>query len=204
MTDARRFAPATERNRAPLLEVLRRTLPSAGDVLEVASGTGEHAVYFAAALPALRFWPTDPAHESLASIDAWRTHAALANVMPARALDVRDASWPLERCDALLCVNMIHIAPWACTEALFHGARARLPAGAPLVTYGPYRRGGAHTAPSNEAFDAQLRERNPAWGVRDIEAVTGVAEEAGFALAEVIEMPANNLTLCFRRRTLSP
>ena len=198
MTDAPRLhAPAALRNRDALLAALRPLLPSAGLVLEVASGTGEHAAHLAAALPGLTFQPTDPAGEHRASIDAWT--AGLVNVRPALALDAAAAAWPVARADVVLCVNMIHIAPWAATEGLVAGAARVLPPGGVLALYGPFRRGGRHTAPSNAEFDAGLRARDPAWGVRDLDEVAAVAEGAGFGRAEVTQMPANNLLVGFRR-----
>jgi len=200
-TDARRFAAATQRNRAPILAVLARVLPERGLVLEIASGTGEHAVVFAQALPALVFQPSDTEPESLASIEGWRARSALPNVRRALALDVHALPWPLrDPPDAILCINMIHIAPWSACLALLDGAAAVLAPGAPLVLYGPYRAGGAHTAPSNAAFDASLRERDVRWGVRDQEEVAAEAAARGLALEEVVEMPANNRTLVLRRR----
>lgn len=201
MSEARQ-APAVARNREPILEVLRRVLPHEGRVLEIASGTGEHAVFFAAALPGLVWIPTDADPSALPSITAHRALAALPNVEPPRLLDTREP-WPLEadeRIAALVAINVIHISPWEATVALFGGAAAVLPAGAPLVTYGPYAIDGAHTAPSNEAFDASLRARDPRSGVRDVTDVARVAEDAGFTLEERIAMPANNFTLVFRRR----
>lgn len=195
--DPRRVAPAAARNRDPILAVLRRVLPPSGLVLEVASGTGEHAAHFAAALPALRFQPSDPDPASRASIDAWC--AGLPNVRPALALDAAAAKWPLDHADAVLCINMVHISPWAATLGLLRGAARLLPPGGPLVLYGPYRRAGVPTAPSNDAFDADLRARNPAWGLRQLEEVAAEAAAAGFGLPEIVEMPANNLTVIFRR-----
>jgi SAM-dependent methyltransferase len=197
--DARRHAPATLRNRAPLLAVLRRALPPAGDVLEVAAGTGEHAAFFAAALPALAWQPTDLEGAALASIAAHREAAGLPNLRPPLPLDAASWPWPVERADAVVAINMIHIAPWQATLGLLRGAAALLPPGGPLVLYGPYRREGRHTAPSNEAFDRALRRQDPAWGVRDIEAVEEAAAERGLGLAEIVEMPANNLVLVLRR-----
>jgi SAM-dependent methyltransferase len=192
-------APSPERNKGPILAVLRRVLPTRGLVLEVASGTGQHAVHFAAALPALRWQPSDPDPAMHASISAWTAATAAANVLPPLALDVRSSSWSVARADAVVCINMIHIAPWAAAVHLIEGAAPILGPAAPLVLYGPYRRGGRHTAASNEAFDADLRRRNPEWGVREIEAVTELAARSGFALQEAVEMPANNLTVVFRR-----
>lgn len=197
--DPRRFAPAAARNRDPILDALRRHLPASGLVLELASGSGEHAIHFAAALPGLTFQPSDPQPEARASIDAWVTETGLPNIRPALAIDAADPGWPVTAADAVVCINMIHIAPWAATEGLLRGAAAILPPGGALILYGPYRRGGAHTAPSNADFDADLRARNPAWGVRDLEAVAALAAEHGFGPPAVAEMPANNLTVVFRR-----
>jgi len=197
--DARRFAPATQRNREPLLAVLRRVLPASGTVLEVASGSGEHAVYFAAALPSLTWQPSDPDPAALASIAAWTAHASLANVLPPLVLDAAADPWPPVAADAVLCVNLVHIAPWEACVGLMRGAARALPAGGALVMYGPYRVGGAHTAPSNAAFDADLRARDARWGVRDLEAVVEEARALGFAHLETVAMPANNLTVVYRR-----
>lgn len=196
----KRHAPATARNRGPILDVLRPRLPADGLVLEVASGSGEHAVHFAANLPQLVFQPSDPDEDALASIDAWAATSALANIRPAVALDATAPSWwPVQQADAVLCCNMIHIAPWSAAVGLVSGAARVLPDHGLLYLYGPYRRGGGHTAPSNEAFDRDLRRRNPDWGIRDLEAVTELAEAHGFASPEVIDMPANNLSVIFRR-----
>lgn len=198
-TDPRRFAPAAARNRAAILDAIRDDLPAGGLVLEVASGSGEHVVHFAAALPGLTFQPSDPEAAARASIDAWAAGSGLANIRPALAIDAAAPGWPVAAVDAVVCINMIHIAPWAAAEGLLRGAAAILPPGAPLILYGPFRRGGAHTAPSNAAFDADLRARDPAWGVRDLEAVAALAAAQGFGPAAVTEMPANNLTVAFRR-----
>ena len=195
----RRHAPATARNRQPILEVLQSRLPASGLVLEVASGSGEHIIYFAAALPHLVFQPSDPTDDARASIDDWIAESGLANVRPAVTLDAEAPTWPIEQAAAVLCCNMIHIAPWSAAVGLITGAGRLLPAGGLLYLYGPYRRGGQHTAPSNEAFDLDLRRRNPAWGVRDLEAVTELAAAHRFAAPEIVEMPANNLSLAFRR-----
>ena len=193
---ARRHAPATLRNREAILAVLRPALPATGLVLEVASGSGEHCAFLAAALPGLTFQPSDPDPDARASTDAWCPGQA--NIRPALALDAAGA-WPALRAQAVLCINMVHISPWAATLGLLRQAAAVLPAGAPLYLYGPYREGGAHTAESNAAFDASLRERNPAWGVRDLEAVAEAAAAQGFGAPAVTRMPANNLSLLFRR-----
>ena len=195
----RRQAPAAARNRQPILDVLTPHLPTQGLVLEIASGSGEHIVYFAEALPDLVFQPSDPSPEARASIDDWVQALALGNVCPALALDAAGDVWPLERADTVICCNMIHIAPWEAAVGLIAGAGRILPKGGTLYLYGPYRRSGRHTAPSNEAFDLDLRRRNPAWGVRDLEAVTALAQAQGFGAPEIIDMPANNLSLVFKR-----
>jgi hypothetical protein len=194
--DARRQAPAVARNRDPILQVLRRHLPAQGLVLELASGSGEHIRHFAEALPALTFQPSDPDPGCRASIDAWA--APLPNIRPALALDAA-ADWPALRADAVLCINMVHISPWAASIGLFRGAASALPAGGLLYLYGPYRQDGVPTAPSNEEFDASLRSRNPEWGLRSLSAVAALAAEHGFAAPVVESMPANNLSLIFRR-----
>jgi hypothetical protein len=198
--DARRFAPATERNRAPILAVLERILPAGGTVLEIASGTGEHIVHFADALPGRRWQPSDPDQEARASIAAWTAASGRTDITPPLDLDATASSWPIERADAVLAINMVHISPWTATLGLLAGAARLLPAGAPLYLYGPYRRDGHAFAPSNEAFDRNLRQRNPNWGVRRLEDVAGTATKAGLELAEIVEMPANNLSVVFRRR----
>jgi hypothetical protein len=199
--DARRFAPATERNREPIVAVLERVLPRSGLVLEVASGSGEHAVFFAARLPGLEWQPSDLDAANLASIAAWRAHAKIANVRAPIALDAAADEWSVDRADAIVSINMIHIAPWATCLGLLRGAALRLAPAAPLVLYGPFRREGKHTAPSNEAFDQGLRAQNPAWGVRNLEDVCAAAAERGLALDEVVQMPSNNLTVILRRVT---
>ena len=195
-----RHAPATARNREPILAVLRRVLPAHGLVLEIASGTGEHAAFFAAALPAIEWQPTDVDPAALDSIAARREAAGIANLRAPLALDVTSEPWPVDRADAIVCINMIHISPWRATEALLDGAAHVLPAGGTLYLYGPVRVGGAHTAPSNAAFDADLRARNPAWGVRDLEAVAAEAAAREIEVVETVAMPANNLSVVLRRR----
>jgi SAM-dependent methyltransferase len=189
--------PAPERNKGPILEVLRRVLPEAGRVLEISSGSGQHVVHFARHLPSLEFQPSDIDEENLASIRAWRREEKLDNVLEPVRLDVLDAAWPIERCDAAFNANMIHIAPWACAEGLFAGLGRHLPPGGVFVLYGPFRMGGEHTAESNAAFDADLRRRDPSWGVRDLEAVEALARQHGLALRERVAMPANNQSLVF-------
>lgn len=193
MTDPRREAPAVARNRDAILAVLRGLLPARGLLLEVASGSGEHALHFAPAFPDLVFQPSDPDPAARASIDAWC--AGVPNIRPAVALDAA-APWPALRADVVLCINMIHIAPWAACEGLVRGAAAL---DAMLVLYGPFMRGGRHTAPSNAEFDASLRARDPSWGVRDLDAVAALAAAQGFGPPEATQMPANNLTVVFHR-----
>ena len=195
--DPRRHAPATLRNRDAILDVLRQVLPADGLVLEVASGTGEHVVHFARALPALTWQPSDPDPAARESIAAWVASEDTDNVLPPLDLEV-GSPWPLDHADAVICINMVHIAPWPATLALVAGAARLLPRTGVLVLYGPYRREGQHTAPSNEAFDQQLRSSNPDWGVRDLEAVTKAAASHGLVLQDVIAMPANNFCVVFR------
>jgi SAM-dependent methyltransferase len=191
-------SPSTLRNRAPILEVLRPRLPAAARVLEIASGAGQHAVFFAAAFPQARWTPSDPAADARASIAAWRAAAGLPNLDPPLALDAADpASWPAGPVDAVICINMIHISPWAATEGLMAGAARVLRPGGQLVVYGPFIEAGTPTAPSNLAFDENLRGRDPAWGLRRLEDVAALAEQHGLRLAERLTMPANNLILLF-------
>ena len=197
--DARRFAPAVARNKAAITEVLARHLPAAGLVLEIASGSGEHAQHFATHFPALGFQPTDPDAAALASIAAWQAEAQLPNLLLPLMLDVMADAWPVQKADAVLCINMIHIAPWEATAALMRGAARVLPRDGALFLYGPFMRGGQHTTPSNAEFDASLRAQDAQWGVRDLEAVAEIASAAGFAAPVVEEMPANNLSVIFRR-----
>jgi SAM-dependent methyltransferase len=194
----KRSAPATERNREPIASVLEKILPERGTVLEVASGTGEHAVFLARHFPALRWQPTDPDPQALESIRAWSDEAGLANLLEPLRLDASAEAWPVGSADAILCVNMVHISPWAATEGLLRGAGRMLAGGAPLILYGPYRRSGITTAASNEAFDQSLRARNPEWGLRDLDSVEAEAARHGLRLERVFEMPANNLTILFR------
>jgi SAM-dependent methyltransferase len=198
--DIRRYAPATVRNRGPILEVLRRHLPRHGLVLEIASGSGEHITHFAVGLASggLMFQPSDPDAAARASIDAWVRELGDSTIRPALALDAAADSWPVAQADVVLCINMSHIAPWAATVGLLRGAARILPSGGLLYLYGPYRRGG-DMVPSNQAFDESLRAQNPAWGIRDLEAVAALAAGHGFAAPIVEEMPANNLSVLFRR-----
>lgn len=199
MSDMRRNAPATARNREPILEVLRRVVPDGAKVLEIASGTGEHAVFFASNLEVESWQPSDPDASSRASIDAWRDHWASSRVQPAIDLDVTREPWSVESVNVVVCINMIHISPWTACGALMRGTGRVLSPGGRLFLYGPYRRNGAHTAPSNEAFDASLRARDPSWGVRDLEEVEQIAGENGLNLQDVVAMPANNFSLVFRK-----
>ena len=199
MSDPRQHRPHVARNRDPILDVLRRVLPARGLVLEIASGSGEHAVYFARALPTLTWQPTDPDAQALASIAAHRNAEGVANLRPPLKLDVTAERWPVEHADAVVCCNMIHIAPWAACEGLMAGAGRALPASGILYLYGPYKVGRRHTAPSNEAFDADLRARNPQWGIRDLDEVTALAERRNLVRVETVPMPANNLSVIFRR-----
>lgn len=191
--------PAPERNKEPILQVLRRVLPVSGRVLEVASGTGQHVVHFAQSLTSLQWQPSDPEEGHRESIQARVAAAGLQNVAPVIDLDVRVQPWPVDGADAIVCINMIHIAPWEATPALLQQAGRLLPGGGVLYLYGPYQRNGRHTAPSNEAFDADLRRRNPAWGVRNLEDVELEAVHCGLSLSEVVEMPANNFSVILRR-----
>jgi SAM-dependent methyltransferase len=197
--DARRFAPAVARNKTAITEALARHLPATGLVLEIASGSGEHALHFAAHFPALSFQPTDPDAAALASIAAWRAEAQPANLLPPLALDVMADTWPAQKADAVLCINMIHIAPWEATAELMRGAARVLLSDGVLFLYGPFKQGGQHTAPSNAEFDSSLRTQDARWGVRDLEAVAEHASAAGFAAPVVEAMPANNLSVIFRR-----
>jgi hypothetical protein len=200
MTDLRQHSPAAARNRQPILDVLRRLLPAEARVLEIASGTGEHAAWFGAAMPDWTWQPTDADAAALPSIDAWRAGDGPANVLPARELDVMAASWPVAGgFDAVFCANMLHIAPWPACAALMRGAASRLAPAGRLVTYGPYLQQGVATAPGNLAFDASLRARNPAWGIRQLEEVEREAIGAGLRRVETVAMPANNLVLVFAR-----
>ena len=198
-------SPSAERNREPIAAVLRRCLPGAGAVLEIASGTGEHVAWFAAQFPGLVFQPSDPGGTQRGSIAAWMAATGVENVRPPLALDVTSPDWEGNadipaRIAAILCINMIHISPWAATLGLMRGAGRLLAEGGMLYLYGAFKRGGRHTAPSNAAFDASLRAQDPEWGVRDLESVVTEADRAGFALEEVVEMPANNFSVIFRRR----
>lgn len=213
--DARQFAPATQRNREPILKILQQVLPPTGTVLEVSSGTGEHAVFFAPRLSPRLWVPSDLSPVARASIAAWRDHTPAENLYPPIALDVRDSVWAIEQPElpeplhtldlqqhpvrAIVNINMIHISPWSACLGLMAGAGRILPPGGLLYLYGPFKQGGVHTAPSNEAFDVSLRSQNAEWGVRDLEQVIAAAAAQALSLIEVYTMPANNLSVVFQR-----
>lgn len=196
--DARRSAPAASRNRDPIAEVLAEWLPSKGTVLEVASGTGEHAVWFGERFPNLTWQPSDTHPDALTSIDAWREVSRLSNIAEPLQIDASSEGWPIERADAVLNINMAHISPWAASLGLIAGAARILPVGGPLILYGPWLKEDIETAASNLAFDADLKSRDPQWGLRRVEDFETAAAERGFELAEWRQMPANNLMLLFR------
>ena len=195
----KRHAPAAARNSAPIAEVLARELPAEGLVLEIASGSGEHALFLARRFPGLVWQPSDRDGEALASIAAWRVEEGPDNLLPPVEIDVSASDWPVADADAILCVNMVHIAPWRAAEGLFRGAERLLTEGAPLVLYGPFLEADVATAPSNLAFDRSLKDRDPQWGLRRIEDVDELARKSGFARSARYEMPANNLVLVYRR-----
>jgi SAM-dependent methyltransferase len=197
-TGARRSAPAALRNREPIAAVLRDWLPAAGVVLEIASGSGEHAVHFAREFPGLEWQPSDLHPHALASIAAWRGEAAVANLRAPVTLDAESADWPIDRADAVLSLNMVHISPWSAALGLIAGAARVLSPGAPLILYGPWLEEGVEPAPTNLAFDADLRARDPQWGLRTVETFAAAAAP-GFSLEERMAMPANNLMLRFGR-----
>lgn len=206
--DGRLDAPAFHRNHQAILGVLKRCLTgTSGDVLEAGSGTGQHVVEFAREFPEIIWWPSDLNEKHLESIEAWRTYSKLQNIRPPRRIDLSNSAWRHEMKStggpaellAIFCANVLHIAPWRVTEGLIKGAGQYLRHGGMLFLYGPFKRGGRHTAESNEAFDAKLRQGNPEWGVRDVEALDELARGAGLSLVEIAEMPANNFTLVWRR-----
>lgn len=198
-TRAALTSPSVARNRDPILTILQRVLPKTGIVLEIASGTGEHAVHFAAALPQLTWQPTDQDEQALKSIAAYREISGLPNLLPPIVLDAADLEWPVLQAGAIVAINMVHISPWRATQGLMAGAGRVLPPGGVLYLYGAYREHGAHTAPGNALFDQDLRRRNVDWGVRDLEEVTELAGHHGLKLVERFAMPANNLSLVFQR-----
>jgi SAM-dependent methyltransferase len=191
-------APAVARNRDPILAVLRRVLPASGTVLEIASGSGEHAVHFATGLPHVTWQPTDRDADALRSIAAYRAAAQLPNLLPPLELDAASPRWPVARAEAIVSINMIHIAPWMAAEGLMAGAGRLLAPGGVLYLYGPFKEDGRHTAPSNADFDASLRARDPDWGVRDVAEVSELAARHGLGFVERVAMPVNNLSLVFR------
>jgi hypothetical protein len=196
--EVKRHAPATERNRDVIADALASLLPSRGLVLEIASGTGEHAVHFATAFPALTWQPSDPDPIAIASIDAWRGDSNLANLCPAMLLDA-STDWPITKADFIVCINMVHISPWAATVGLLRNAARILPPSAPLLIYGPFCQRDVPLAESNAAFDISLRHQNAEWGLRYVEDITAEARGVGLRLDQMITMPANNLSLIFRR-----
>jgi Protein of unknown function (DUF938) len=199
MTDHRQYAPAAVRNRDFILDVLRDLLPMTGVILEIASGSGEHVVHFARNFPSLVFQPSDPEPKALLSVAEWVKAVQVTNVRAPIVLDASQSPWPIASADGIICINMVHISPWDATVGLIAGAAATLPPGSPLYLYGPYKREGFATVPSNETFDRNLRDRNRAWGLRDLEAVAAIAQSAGFSVPTVTETPANNLSVVFRR-----
>jgi hypothetical protein len=200
LANHRLVSPSAERNRAPISEVLSQVLPERGVVLEIGSGTGQHVIHFARATPNLIWQPSERDDECLRSIVAWLAVEQLPNVRPPLHLDVSASPWPITSAAALVSINMIHIAPWSATQALFRGGEGLLSGGGVVCLYGPFRRQGRHTSPSNEAFDALLRRQDPDWGVRDLDEVARLADRAGFDLLQTHEMPSNNLTVAFRKR----
>jgi SAM-dependent methyltransferase len=200
LPDGRLVVSSAERNRRPILKVLERVLPKTGLVLEIASGTGQHVVHFAQALKGLSWQPTDMDAGCRRSISGWLATAELANVRQPLDLDVRALPWRVPTLDAIVCLNLIHIAPWSVATALFAGAGLALRETGLLYLYGPYSVQGRHTALSNAAFDSALRAENPEWGVRDLKEVESLAKDQGFDLAETIEMPSNNFSVLFRKR----
>jgi SAM-dependent methyltransferase len=203
MEDLRLHAPAALRNRDPILDILQAHLPAAGLILEVASGSGEHCIRFGEKLPTHVIQPSDPDPRAQDSINAWIAASGLGNIRAALDLDASAQAWPLTNAAAVICINMAHISPWAATQGLCSGAARILPPGGPLFLYGPFKRGGAHTSKGNSDFDRDLRQRNPEWGIRDLEQIGELAVAQGFSDPLVFEMPANNLTLLFRKLSLS-
>lgn len=199
----KQYAPATDRNRDPILQVLQTVLPAAGCILEIASGTGQHAAYFASQLSPRLWQPSDPNPFARDSIRAWSQEVGLENLLPPLDIDAAAVPWSIEARDlditAIVNINMIHISPWSCCQGLMAAAGRILPIGGILYLYGPYRRNGQHTSPSNAAFDQQLQARNQQWGIRDLEAVVAEAKQNQLTLQQVIPMPANNLSVVFQQ-----
>lgn len=200
-SDARQYAPATERNRSFILEVLQRVLPPTGNILEIASGTGEHSVFFSPQLQPRQWFPSDPNPMLRDSIAAWQQHSPSDNLHSPLDIDVRESVWALEKegieITAIVNINMIHISPWSTCLGLMAGAGRLLRKDGVLYLYGPYKQGGEHTAPSNLSFDESLRSQDPEWGLRNLEDVIAVAEKEGLRFVEMVEMPANNLSVIF-------
>jgi SAM-dependent methyltransferase len=202
MTDPeylRSSAPAALRNREPILDVLRKVLPASGRVLEVASGTGEHIIHFARHLPDLEWQPSDPSPEARQSIVAWTQAERLNNIREPLDCDAAQSPWPVDQAAAIICINMLHISPWEATVGLMRGAASVLPGGGLLYLYGPYRRADRPLAPGNEAFDRDLRARNARWGLRELDTVIACGAEHGLVFEQSIDMPANNLSVIFRK-----
>jgi Protein of unknown function (DUF938) len=199
MSDHRQYAPATLRNRDFILEVLRGVLPTTGVILEIASGSGEHVVHFARNFPGLVFQPSDSEPDAVQSVAAWVKATGVTNVRAPIVLDASRTFWPIASADGIICINMVHISPWDATLGLIRGAATILPPASPFYLHGPYKREGFATAPSNQAFDRSLRDHNPTWGLRDLEAVAALALSVGFSAPVVTDMPANNLSVVFRR-----
>jgi hypothetical protein len=204
MTDHRQYAPATLRNRDFILDVLRDVLPTTGVILEVASGSGEHVVHFARYFSSLVFQPSESEPDVLLSVAGWVKATHVTNVRAPIVLDVLQSFWPITSADGIICINMVHISPWDATLGLIRGAAAILPPASPFYLYGPFKRKDFATAPSNQAFDSSLRKRNPTWGLRDLEAVAAMAQSVRFSVPIITEMPANNLSLVFRRMRSEP
>ena len=200
MQQAAKSAPAAARNREPILRVLRDYLPRPGFVLEIASGTGEHAVWFSTALPEVTWQPTDLDNDALRSIAAWREMSGPPNLLPPLRLDAAADTWPVARADSVVAINMVHIAPWTATTGRMAGAARVLTRGGLLFLYGPFREGDGHTSAGNAAFDADLRARDPSWGIRGLDEIATLADRHGLMGPERIAMPANNLSVVFRRR----
>lgn len=203
MNDLKKYAPATQRNRQPILEVLQRFLPSQGNILEIASGTGEHAAFFSAFFPSCQWFPSDIDPISLQSIEAWRKYSSSDNLQPVSVIDVLTPQWwetiTIPNLSAIININMIHISSWQATLNLMEGVGYLLPNHGILYLYGPYQKGGKHTALSNQAFDEFLKAQNPEWGVRHLEEVIEIAEKQGLSWQETLEMPANNLSVIFKK-----
>jgi SAM-dependent methyltransferase len=193
---------ASDRNKGPILDVLREVLPASGYVLEISSGTGQHAVHMAEAYPGITWQPSDIDPDFRNSVEAWRAESGLTNILPSIHLDVTEHPWPVEHADAIFNCNMIHIAPWECCIGLLEGASKILPDGGILYMYGPYKVGGRHTAPSNEAFDQNLRGRDPSWGIRNLDDVALEARRRGLHLIKTVKMPANNFSVIYRKTAM--